>query len=108
MKAFKDIVFDFNGVFPNNTVLFDQNSMDSVHFWRNDWLKLVRILSLGLKELIISTEVTPAVFVRAKSLKSECIKGVEDKALVIADWATSLGLSLSNKFFYFLHSETLT
>jgi len=108
MKAFKDIVFDFNGVFPNNAVLFDQNNVEAVHFWRNHWLKLARILSLGLKELIISTEVTPAVFVRAKSLKSECIKGVEDEALVIADWATFLGLSLPNKFFYFLHSETLT
>ena len=108
MKAFKAIVFDLNGVFSNNTVLFEQNSIGSVHFWRNDLLKLARIPSLGLRELIISTEVTPAVSVQAKSLKSECIQGVEDEALVIADCATSLGLSLPNKVFYFLHSETLT
>jgi len=110
MKALKAIIFDFNGAFPNNTVLVDQNGMVSVHFWRNDWLKLarIRICSLGLRELIISTELNPAVSVRAKSLKTECIQGVEGEALAIAGWTTSLGLSLPNKVFYFLHSETLT
>jgi hypothetical protein len=89
-------------------MLVDQNGMETVHFWRNDWLKLARIRSLGLKKLIISTEVNLAISVRAKSLKSECIQEVEYRALIIADWATSLGLSVPNKIFHFLHIEKLT
>lgn len=99
MKALKNIVFDFNITFPNNIVLFNQNGIKSVHFWR--------IASLSVRNLIISTEVNPAVSIRSKSLKSEFIQEMEDEALVIADWARSLGLSVSNKLFYFLHGKKL-
>jgi YrbI family 3-deoxy-D-manno-octulosonate 8-phosphate phosphatase len=96
LKALRAVVFDFDGVFTDNTVLVDQNGIESVRCWRSDGLGLARLRSLGLKTLIISTEENPVVSVRAKKLETECVQGVDDKAAAIANWAASLGLPLSN------------
>lgn len=96
LKELKAIIFDFDGVFTDNTVLVDQNGVESVRCWRSDGLGLARIRSLGLKILIISTEANPVVSIRAKKLNTDCIQGVENKAAVVVAWAASIGLSLSN------------
>lgn len=94
--ALQAVVFDFDGVFTDNTVVVDQNGVESVRCWRSDGLGLARLRDLGLKTLIISTEANPVVSVRAKKLKTDCIQRVEDKAVAIADWALSVGIPLSN------------
>ena len=96
MCAVQAVVFDFDGVFTDNTVMVDQNGVESVRCWRSDGLGLARLRELGLKTLIISTEVNPVVSVRAKKLKTDCTQGVEDKAEAIAEWAVSVGIQLSN------------
>ncbi len=96
LKGLKAIVFDFDGVFTDNTVLVDQNGVESVRCWRSDGLGLARVRSLGLRVLIISTEANPVVSVRAKKLDTDCIQGVENKATAIVDWAASIGLPLSS------------
>lgn len=95
LRALKAIVFDFDGVFTDNTVLVDQHGVESVRCWRSDGLGLVRVRGLGVKTLIISTEANPVVSIRAQKLKTDCIQGIEDKAAAIADWAISMGLPLS-------------
>lgn len=96
MCALQAVVFDFDGVFTDNTVVVDQNGVESVRCWRSDGLGLARLRDLGLKTLIISTEVNPVVSIRAKKLKTDCIQGAEDKAVAIADWALAAGIPLSN------------
>lgn len=96
MCALQAVVFDFDGVFTDNTVVVDQNGVESVRCWRSDGLGLARLHELGLKTLIISTEVNPVVSVRAKKLKTDCIQGVEDKAAAIAEWSASTGIPLSS------------
>lgn len=96
MSKLQAVVFDFDGVFTDNTVVVDQNGVESVRCWRSDGLGLARLRELGLKTLIISTEANPVVSVRAKKLKMDCIQGVADKAAAIAEWSASAGIPLSN------------
>ena len=99
LRELKAVVFDFDGVFTDNTVIVDQNGVESVCCWRSDGLGLSRIRSLGLKTLIISTETNPVVSVRAKKLKIDCVQGIIDKAAAINDWVKTFGISLSNTAF---------
>lgn len=93
--SLRGVVFDFDGVFTENRVLVDQNGTESVLCWRSDGLGLARLRDLGIKILIVSTELNPIVSVRAKKLMTQCIQGAGDKATVVAEWASSLGIALS-------------
>ncbi|MEJ6981614.1 HAD hydrolase family protein [Pedobacter sp. P351] len=98
-KHIQSIVFDFDGVFTDNTVVVDQNGIESVRCWRSDGLGLDRLRALGLKLLIISTEVNPVVSVRAKKLKVECFQGICDKAEAILKWTKDNNVDLSKTAF---------
>jgi YrbI family 3-deoxy-D-manno-octulosonate 8-phosphate phosphatase len=99
LSSLKAIVFDFDGVFTDNSVWVDQNGIESVRCWRSDGLGLTRLRELGLRILIVSTEQNPVVSIRANKLKTECIQGVDDKAAAIAKWAEDTGIPLSHVAF---------
>jgi YrbI family 3-deoxy-D-manno-octulosonate 8-phosphate phosphatase len=90
------VVFDFDGVFTDNTVFVDQHGVESVRCWRGDGLGLTQLRNLGLKTLILSTEVNPVVLTRATKLKTECLQGTADKAVAIAQWSASAGVLLEH------------
>lgn len=77
------ILFDFDGVFTDNSVYVDQNGVESVRCWRSDGLGLSRLGATGVKLAIISTETNPVVAARAKKLNLPVTQGVEDKALAV-------------------------
>lgn len=86
------IVFDFDGVFTDNTVHVTQEGLESVRCWRSDGLGLARVNSVGVQTFIISTETNPVVTARANKLKLPCRQGVEDKAEVILETCRELGV----------------
>jgi YrbI family 3-deoxy-D-manno-octulosonate 8-phosphate phosphatase len=96
LRSLQAVVFDFDGVFTDNSVVVDQNGVESVRCWRSDGIGLSRIQALGLKTLIISTETNPVVYVRARKMRTECIQGVVDKAAAIVEWSNTAGISLSH------------
>jgi 3-deoxy-D-manno-octulosonate 8-phosphate phosphatase (KDO 8-P phosphatase) len=96
LTALSAIVFDFDGVFTDNTVRVDQNGIESVTCWRGDGLGLGRVRDSGIRLLILSTEENPVVSMRAAKLKTECICGVTDKARALRSWASDQNLSLAN------------
>jgi YrbI family 3-deoxy-D-manno-octulosonate 8-phosphate phosphatase len=96
LRSLQAVVFDFDGVFTDNSVVVDQNGVESVRCWRSDGIGLSRIQALGLKTLIISTETNPVVSVRARKMRTECIQGVADKAAAIVEWSNTAGISLSH------------
>ena len=98
-REIESVVFDFDGVFTDNTVIVDQNGIESVKCWRSDGLGLDRLRSLGIKLLIISTEVNPVVSVRAKKLKLDCLQGIKDKSVAILEWASANRIELSKTAF---------
>jgi 3-deoxy-D-manno-octulosonate 8-phosphate phosphatase (KDO 8-P phosphatase) len=93
------VVFDFDGVFTDNTVYVDQNGIESVRCWRSDGLGLERIKCQGILTYIISTEENPVVLARAKKLNVPCMNGIKDKAEAIQTLSKSLGIELSSTMF---------
>lgn len=73
------VVFDFDGVFTDNTVYVSQTGEEMVRCWRSDGLGLRKLERLGIDTMILSTETNPVVTLRAGKLKIACEQGLEDK-----------------------------
>lgn len=86
------VVFDFDGVFTDNTVFVSQEGVESVRCWRSDGLGLSRLKSIGVQSLIISTETNPVVSARASKLKLPCMQAVEDKAQGVLQACAEFGI----------------
>jgi 3-deoxy-D-manno-octulosonate 8-phosphate phosphatase (KDO 8-P phosphatase) len=96
LAALTAIVFDFDGVFTDNTVRVDQNGLESVVCWRGDGLGLARVRDSGVRTLILSTETNPVVAIRAAKMETEYISGVADKAFALRGWASRHNLPLAD------------
>lgn len=102
IKIFREvelIVFDFDGVFTDNTVYIDQNGIESVRCWRSDGLGVSKLRQIGIRLYIISTEKNPVVSVRAHKLKIDCLQGVENKQVAIEKVCKELNIKLSQTMF---------
>ena len=93
------VVFDFDGVFTDNTVYVDQNGVESVRCWRSDGLGLSRLREIGVKTFIISTEANLVVTARANKLKIACKQSVEDKSSALLDICSELGVDPKHAMF---------
>jgi YrbI family 3-deoxy-D-manno-octulosonate 8-phosphate phosphatase len=79
LAAVRLVVFDFDGVFTDNTVYVSEDGTETVRCWRGDGLGLQALAAIGVKALILSTEVNPVVSARGRKLEIECVQGCEDK-----------------------------
>jgi 3-deoxy-D-manno-octulosonate 8-phosphate phosphatase (KDO 8-P phosphatase) len=79
LAAVRLVVFDFDGVFTDNTVYVSEDGTETVRCWRGDGLGLAALQRLGLQVLILSTEVNPVVAARSRKLRVECVQGCDDK-----------------------------
>ena len=93
------VAFDFDGVFTDNSVYVDQDGVESVRCWRSDGLGLARLCSIGVKALIISTEVNRVVSARAHKLNVPCKQGVEDKAEALLSSCAQMNISPEQAMF---------
>ncbi len=73
------VVFDFDGVFTDDSVLVSQDGLESVACSRADGMGVKLARQAGIPMLILSTEVNPVVTRRAEKLQLEVFQGVEDK-----------------------------
>ncbi len=79
LAAVRLVVFDFDGVFTDNTVYVSEDGTESVRCWRGDGLGLQALQRAGIQVLILSTEINPVVAARSRKLKVECVQGCDDK-----------------------------
>jgi YrbI family 3-deoxy-D-manno-octulosonate 8-phosphate phosphatase len=79
LTAIKLIIYDFDGVMTNNTVLVSSGGIESVFCNRSDGLAVSEIKKTGIHQCIISTEENYVVKKRAEKLGIPCIQGVPDK-----------------------------
>jgi len=82
----KLIVYDFDGVMTDNKVYIDQDGKESVQVNRGDGLGVSGIKRLGIKQIILSSEINAVVSSRAKKLKIKCLQGVDNKKIVLTDY----------------------
>ena len=88
------VLFDFDGVFTDNTVFVDQDGKESVRCFRSDGLGLAKLRAIGVASAIVSTETNPVVSARARKLRIDVIQGVADKGTVVLELAKEKGLEL--------------
>lgn len=92
-------MFDFDGVFTDNTVIVNQDGTESVRCWRSDGLGLSRLSKLGVQSYVISTEANPVVTARARKLKLPCKQNIADKATAILETCHELGIDPQQTMF---------
>ena len=99
IKNIKLIIFDFDGVFTDNRVMTSQEGIETISCWRSDGIGLNRIMKLGVKAVIVSTESNPVVSVRSAKLGIPCIQSVEDKALAVREVLSKYNVKKENTMF---------
>ena len=93
------VIFDFDGVFTDNSVYVTEDGVESVRCWRSDGLGLSRLGSINVKTYIISTETNSVDSARAKKLNVPCKQGVGDKATSIQETCRELCVSPKKTMF---------
>lgn len=79
-KEINLVVFDFDGVMTDNTVITQTNSHESVRCNRGDGLGIAALRRSGIPMIVLSTEEHPVVAARCRKLKLPCVQGLSDKA----------------------------
>lgn len=82
----KLVVFDFDGVMTDDTVIVDQNGVESVRCSRSDGMGLRLLREHGIGAMVLSSERNPVVIMRCKKLNLECIHGVLKKGEMLESY----------------------
>ena len=99
LVAVRLVVFDFDGVFTDNTVYVSEDGTETVRCWRGDGLGLAALQGAGVRVLILSTEVNPVVTMRSRKLRVECVQGCDDKRARLEALVVERGLTLDQVAF---------
>ncbi|NJD69610.1 MAG: 3-deoxy-D-manno-octulosonate 8-phosphate phosphatase [Candidatus Methylomirabilota bacterium] len=99
IRAIRLVVFDFDGVFTDNTVYVFEDGREAVRCFRGDGIGLQKLERLGVATLIISTETNPVVSARSRKLGIRCVQGCHDKRAVLESNVLDMGLSLTQVAF---------
>lgn len=93
------VIFDFDGVFTDNTVWTNQEGIETVRCSRSDGLGLDRLREIGIQMCIVSTETNPVVAVRARKLRIESFQAIPDKAVAVREIVNARNIELSKVAF---------
>lgn len=83
------IVYDFDGVLTDNTVLVFDDDREAVFCNRSDGLAISEIKKLKIPQVIISTEKNKVVAARGKKLGIKVIQSVNDKKTALLEYCRS-------------------
>lgn len=89
----KLVVFDFDGVFTDNRVYVGQDGKEMVSCWRSDGVGLSRVKEVGVKTIVITSEVNPVVKKRCTKLEIDCVTNCKDKLSALKRVIREQGLS---------------
>ncbi|MBA7589843.1 2-keto-3-deoxy-D-glycero-D-galacto-9-phosphonononic acid phosphatase [subsurface metagenome] len=89
------IVYDFDGVMTDNRVIIFQDGAEAVIVNRADGLGVDRFRSLGIPQLILSTETNTVVKARAAKLCIEVIASCKDKKIALENYCAQKGYDLN-------------
>ena len=89
------VVFDFDGVFSDNRVWTNDRGEESVACFRGDSAGLRRLDEVGVEYFILTSETNDAVPARARKIRIDCVRGIEDKLPVLHAELERRGFSLT-------------
>lgn len=87
------IVFDFDGVFTDNTVYIDEDGKESVRCSKADSLGIAMLREQGVSMCILSTETNPVVSIRGKKLSIPVFQGCGNKAAFLSAYLNEHDIS---------------
>ena len=90
------VVFDFDGVMTDNTVLVDQDGREAVLAHRGDGWGLARLTEAGVPVAVLSTEMNPVVATRCSKLGIPYVQGVADKDAALRSLIAEHGTRAEN------------
>jgi 3-deoxy-D-manno-octulosonate 8-phosphate phosphatase (KDO 8-P phosphatase) len=88
------VVFDFDGVFTDNTVWSDETGSEWVRCFRSDGLGLQKLRQLSIPAWVLSTETHPVVSKRCAKLGIPVRQGLANKAAELEKLAAETGVAL--------------
>lgn len=88
------IVYDFDGVMTDNRVIVFQDGTEAVVVNRADGLGVDYFRSLGIPQLILTTETNPVVKARAAKLHLRVIAACKDKKIALENYCAQKGYDL--------------
>jgi YrbI family 3-deoxy-D-manno-octulosonate 8-phosphate phosphatase len=94
LKSIRFVVFDFDGVFTDNTVFVLEDGREGVFCNRSDGLGIAMLKKTGIIIWVISTEKNPVVAIRCRKLGINCIQGCSNKLFALKKEIKALGISL--------------
>lgn len=94
--AVKLVVFDFDGVFTDNTVWTDDAGNELVRCWRSDGLGLSKLRKRGVPVWVLSTETHPVVSRRCDKLGVPCRQGLVAKEAALRELAAERATALED------------
>ncbi len=94
LQTLRLAVFDFDGVFTDNSVWVDQDGRESVLCSRADGFGLARLREVGVDAVVLTTETVPIAVARAKKLEIDCRHGLGDKLAALREEAAAREVSL--------------
>lgn len=93
------IVYDFDGVMTDNTVIVTEDGKEAVVVNRSDGLAVSKIKEKGIAQLIISAETSRVVSARAKKLGIPCLSGVGNKKEALMSYCKRKNINPKNVLF---------
>lgn len=91
------IVYDFDGVMTNNTVIVSEDGKESVICNRDDGWAIRKISKeLEIRQLILTSESNSMVKHRARKLGIGIVGGISNKALYLSRFCKKLNISMNN------------
>ena len=95
-RSVRLVVFDFDGVFTDNTVWTDDAGNEWVRCWRGDGIGLEKLRRAGIPAWVLSTEGHLVVSRRCEKLRIPCRQGLADKQVALEALAAEVGVSLGD------------
>lgn len=93
-RSVRLVVFDFDGVFTDNSVWTDDAGNEWVRSWRGDGLGLEKLRGAGIPAWVLSTEIHPVVGRRCEKLGIPYRQGLTDKQAALEALASEVGVPL--------------
>ena len=93
------VIFDFDGVFTDNTVIISEDGQEFVKCSRLDGIGLGMLRDRKIPSVVISSEKNSVVLKRCEKLNIEAHNGIIDKVATAMAWAEREHVDLKNCFF---------
>jgi YrbI family 3-deoxy-D-manno-octulosonate 8-phosphate phosphatase len=98
-ESLEVLFVDFDGCLTDDRVWINSDGEEFVAANRKDGLAVNRLVSIGIKVVIVSTEKNKVVSARGKKLQVEVYQGVDDKEKVIEKYLIDHGLNWHQAWF---------